>query len=340
MSGEDYLNNFLLNETFEGSSFNGDNNFSGFENFDDSFTVPVTVEFLAIHKIYKIYFEVVIAMQLILKVIGVIGNLLIICYFAIQNKKNLRKMSTYHFLLLLLAVVDFLVCVMELPSILMELMSFSERFFEFVTLPFHELMNLQSMFGLFFVSLFRYQSIVHPFKPKWTKIRYFFTYLISLIISFLFFTPHLLERQKIINLHEHSLLVSNTVISLLFLETLIIMYYKMSKVLEESQESRSKERTKKALKTLRNLVLLYAVSLVFTRIILVCIQILIPADFYMQISESGFFAITLIENIAFEMTILNNVGNFFIYLKMMPEFRHFMRNLLCCGCNCNTTKQN
>ena len=43
-------------------------------------------------------------------VIGVLGNLLVVVYFVKMHKKSLKKMSSYHFLLVILAVVDGVYC--------------------------------------------------------------------------------------------------------------------------------------------------------------------------------------------------------------------------------------
>ena len=64
-------------------------------------------------------FDVVLAkMQFILTVLedvvsllGLLGNLLIILFFIKSNRKNLKKMTPYLFLLIQLAIVDSLICI-------------------------------------------------------------------------------------------------------------------------------------------------------------------------------------------------------------------------------------
>ena len=242
-------------------------------------------------------------------------------------------MSTYHFLLLMLAIIDWLICVAETPEYLkgLEIISSTEVLY-FLTTPLH----LQSMFGLFFVSLLRYQSIVHPFQKKWTKKRYFILFLATLIVSYLTYLPNFLSSVKkfhiILSFFGKNVLYVDISISFVFMVILIVLYFKMSKVLKESQESRSKERNKKVLKTLRFLLCLFAVTLVFAKITILSLQESITKSHVLEMSRAKFTALQFAESLLIEAIYLNNVGNFFIYLKMMPEFQRFIRNLLCCRC--------
>lgn len=65
--------------------------------------ISTNIETLILQKIHP----------LIIGTFGTIGNLLIITYFIKINLKKLKKMSAYHFIIIQLAVTDFLTCFWE-----------------------------------------------------------------------------------------------------------------------------------------------------------------------------------------------------------------------------------
>ena len=314
MSGDDFFKADHLNGTYQESFSNGSGSGSGSGSgfLDDE---------------HEDYF-IATCISFSMKVIGIIVNLLTICYFIASNKKNLRKMSTYHFLLLHLALIDLLVCVCKTPSYLedgLKLIPISDFgiYITHISGSFH----LQSMFGLFYVSFLRYQSIVHPFQVKWSKRRYFFIILATLILSLAGTIPDVLSYALDFSFGYYFILADAT-ISFVFLVILISLYFKMSKALRESQESRSKERNKNALKTLRILLILFAVTMVFSKIIFLCLRFLIPDD--VEMTDEGITILYILEVLMVRIVYVNNIANFFVYLRMMPEFRRFMRNIMCC----------
>ena len=310
MSGDDFFKADHLNGTYRESFSNGSGSGSGF--LDDE---------------HEDYF-IATCISFSMKVIGIIVNLLTIYYFIASNKKNLRKMSTYHFLLLHLALIDLLVCVCKTPPYLedgLKLIPTTDfaLYINHLSGAFH----LQSMFGLFFVSFLRYQSIVHPFQVKWSKRRYFLIILATLILSLAGTIPDLLFALDFS--FGHYFILADAIISFVFLVILIILNFKMSKSLKESQESQSKERNKNALKTLRILLIFFAVTMVFSKIIFfLCLRFLIPDD--VEITDEGITILYILEVLMVRIVYVNNIANFFVYLRMMPEFRRFMRNIMCC----------
>ena len=324
MSGEDHFSSgsgeVWWNKTFveyDNESFSGSG--SGFID-----------EYLGIYNSINTY------IGLTLKLIGVLCNPFIISYIITSSRKNVKKMSTYHFLLLLLAIIDWLICLTEIPDHLdyLEIIPYNQVLTntDVLTTP----LQLQSMFGLFFVSLLRYQSIVHPFKTKWTKRRYFFFFLATLIGSFLIYLPNFFPQQDMdaaMYFLAENVLNIDIGISFVFLVILIVLYFKMRKVLKEGQESRSKERNKKALKTLRFLLVLFAFTMVLSKIIFIFLHELIyKTSNFKEMNGAEKTTVHLVEILLLHVIFLNNVGNFFIYLKMMPDFRRFMLNLFCCRC--------
>ena len=70
--------------------------------------LPREIEVNLIYPIIReVYYRKIIP---IFNGIGAIGNLLIIVYFMKINWNKLKKMSSYHYLLINLAVADFIVC--------------------------------------------------------------------------------------------------------------------------------------------------------------------------------------------------------------------------------------
>ena len=314
--GGDRLNKTLQRNESSGDGFNG----SGF--FDDD---EESNQFDFVVKILD-------HVSIILKLIGIVGNLFIICYFFVKNKQNLRKMSPYHFLLLMLAIFDCLVCAI-LVIIYMEILHYFRfnRFFMVNTLPFIKGTLLrQCMFIIFLVSQLRYQSIIHPFKPRWTKFRYFCISMATFLTCMATSIPELLHNLEIA--FDVMIEALDLGVTFLFLVIFIVLYYKMSKALKESQESRSKERNQKALNTLRNLLWLFAMTLVLSKIIITSLLSIFQDIDEAGLSDTEIDTVSYVEVFFTDLIYWNNIGNFFIYLKMMPEFRSFMRNLLCCRC--------
>ena len=321
MSGEeDLFETGDQTSILDDSSNNGSSGSGGSEYYDEPSTFFISMD----------------SVKLTIRIIGIILNSFIISYIITTSRKNLKKMSTYHFLLLLLAIIDWSICMTDIFNILLELevIPYIEvlDFLNVLTTP----LQLQSMFGLFFVSLLRYQSIVHPFRTKWTKRRYFIFSLATLIISLLIYLPntmsYAMDLGVVMSFFDKYTNHIDTSISFLFLVILIVLYFKMRKVMKESQESRSKERNEKALKTLRILLTMFAVTMVLVKIIILSIDESIPQSYVQEMSDVEIAILNIVSLLLTEIIFLNNVGNFFIYLKMMPEFRCYMRNLLCCSC--------
>ena len=71
-------------------------------------------------------------------------------------------------------------------------------------------------------------------------------------------------------------------------------------------------------------------SVVLSKAAMATLVIVFPDIDEAGLSDTEIDLISYVEIFLVDLIFWNNIGNFFIYLKMMSEFRRFMRNLLCC----------
>ena len=104
-----------------------------------------------------------------LYIIGVLANALVIIYFLIVKNygKPLKNLSSYHLLIVLLALVDFLICLM------LSINSFHWDIFQpiprFVVVAIYDTLSLLSCCFLVLISYQRYRKIIHPLKRQLQK---------------------------------------------------------------------------------------------------------------------------------------------------------------------------
>ena len=117
--------------------------------------------------------------------LGFFGNIVIIV-----NKIRIERMSTYHFLIILLAIIDF--CAITVGSI--GSIAFKEntlihgKWFPL----FKRGSTTTSYWMLVMLSYERYRSIVHPFKERFKKMPVFCFGICMLVISHLVHVPSLI----------------------------------------------------------------------------------------------------------------------------------------------------
>ena len=257
-----------------------------------------------------------------LKSIGVIGNLLICFFFIKINWGKLKTMSCYHFLLILLAIVDLENCVLVL------LLDFSftsmERYVFIIIENVNFVFQCHSIYVLLLVSVSRYRTICYPFKTRWNKRKYFSMFLLTLLVSFL----HALDFLYYgIHTVDQLVLILTPCVKIFPCSMLCFHYYKISKTLKESEESQAKKRNEKAKKTLKYLVIIYVVSTIPVEIFLICQVLLKTYEVVYDQSTLDHVALATLN-----ITYFNNICNVFIYMYMMPEFRRFIFNLICFRC--------
>ena len=127
---------------------------------------------------------------------GVLGNLLIIVYFLNLNWNKLRRMSSYHFLLINLAICDALACggTAFLFHFLWELDKFG---CEYVMNVFVNICPMASCLLLIIMSYARYRRIVTPFKKRLNKKQYSIVCVVIWILSSLTYLHYFINRKVV-----------------------------------------------------------------------------------------------------------------------------------------------
>ena len=273
-------------------------------------------------------FKAINYISLLIFIIGCIGNTLIIVYFVKVNWQKLRKMCAYHFLLVLLAIVDWNVCAMNSFKKITEIeedieefkwYSFFEDIFDFYerTLP------AISVYMLVVISFLRYQGITNPLKPSWRKRTYFllcvlcFCFSIGLWLLNIFFDLPMY-------------IIDPLLIGVVPLFMLCFFFYKMSRSLNNNNKSttgsvatiandQTRERNMIALRTVKYLIVIYFVTVVLVKIA-VSIKI-----------ESNNRNIDQVRKTFQTLYLINNVANVFVYAKLIKDFRKFLLNVFTCG---------
>ena len=117
--------------------------------------------------------------------IGIIGNIFIIAYYISKNRKNLKQMTLYSFLLTLLAFFDSYICIgwfimACIPTNEIQLSETSARNMDAV-LYFLSASSVTTVWLLVAVFFSRYYSIAYPFHQNFRKRIYFlFCFLVLL----------------------------------------------------------------------------------------------------------------------------------------------------------------
>ena len=274
-------------------------------------------------------FKAINYISLFIFAIGCIGNTLIIVYFVKVNWQKLRNMCAYHFLLILLAIVDWNVCAMEsfnkireIRNIEISWCSFFEGIFYFYT----KTLPAISVYILVVISFLRYQGITNPLKPSWRKRTYFLLcvlcggFPIGLWLLDIFFDPPI-----------H--IIDPLLIGVVPLFMLCFFFFEMSKSLNNNNKSttcpaatiandQTRERNMIALRTVKYLIVIYFVTVVLVKIVISIIG---------KIESNNINVINSVRKTFQTFYLTNNVANVFVYSKFIKGFRKFLLNVFTCG---------
>ena len=284
--------------------------------------------------------------------LGASGNLLIISYFLKINFGNkLTKMSLYHFLIIQLAIVDLMTSVITSITI--------SKFYE----PAWRLGSFMCTFGypflisilpyvsywiLVLISYERYRSITQPFAIRGTKCKYSIIIFLIIVICCLAFIPFMSKTRVKIDAHENrkcedgmrNFSATNYVFYALFLRTLdcflpaSLMYFFLRRIQNWMNKDvnqlplteESKKRNSLALKTLRNLIIVYITCVFPGRLVVTGLHV-----------EDNFrtdgirFSFKFVHELFSLVSLLNNVVNVFVYAVMIMDFRRFILTLITFG---------
>ena len=284
--------------------------------------------------------------------IGAFGNLLIIAYFLKINFANkLSKMSLYHFLIIQLAIVDLItsvatsVAIWGFYDITWRMGSFACT----IGIPFMMgVLPYVSCWILVLISYERCRSITQPFAIKGTKCKYSIAILLFVVFCSLSFVPFIKKTKVIVNANNHlrcedgmrNFEARDYILYAFFLRTLdcflpaSLMYclYHRIRVWMNNDVNHlplteeSKKRNSLALKTLRNLIIVYIAFVFPGRLVVTALHI---EDNFRANERSHYFS--LIHELSSLVSLLNNVVNVFVYAVMIKDFRKFILNLVTFG---------
>ena len=287
---------------------------------------------------------------------GLLGNMVITIYFLKISMNRVGRMSTYHFLIVLLAIIDLVVIILgTVSSILYNSIQY-QKLDAIVLIIFKEGSTTASYWVLLMLSYERYRRIVHHFKRK-SKKRYVFLVwiclwiaciLVHLPISIAFFkdpNSETLEHLLPMHLMLDCILPS---VFLAFFSCRISRFLKTAnksiRVTNEGTSSsavvasstnpsinRRSQQNAYANKTLRNLIIVYICLVWPGQILYVVLHLLVKYKTHLYIENYMLFCV--LEETVEILVVLNNAVNVFVYAIMITKFRSFLWRLVFCGRN-------
>ena len=330
---------------------------------------------------------------------GAIGNLLIILYFSFVNTnksnrrhrnynnkhnitRNLRTLSSYHYLVIQLAWIDFLACVGS-SIIVYHYHSYDHpwRLGGFgckIAFPFLlHVCPLVSCWTLVLLSYERYRRITLPFRLKRVgKKEYAIASLVITVVAVLFHLPTIVQTRVVVSssgasrnntsgvestLCYNGIQTFGTVNSVLYrvanrlldcaipAALMCYFYRRMSACMKTdgalllaNNSLNSQQRNRVALRTLKNLILVY-VMCVFPGRLLVLTQLAIT-QFVLgaEASRQNTSLFSFVHLLLGLLYTSNNAVNVLVYARLIEGFRRFLKRLFTCGylscCFCDAGK--
>ena len=284
--------------------------------------------------------------------LGAAGNLLIIVYFLKINFANkLTKMSLYHFLIIQLAIVDLMTSVTTSVTI-GEFYKPAWRMGSFmckIGYPFLiSILPYVSYWILVLISYERYRSITQPFAIRGTKCKYSIIIFLIIVICCLAFIPFMLNTKIEVDAHKNRKCVdgmrnfspTDYVFYALFLRTLdcflpaFLMYFFLRRIQNWMNKDtnqlplteESKKRNSLALKTLRNLIIVYICCVFPGKLVVTGLHV---EDNFRTDGRRFYF--NFVHELFSLVSLLNNVVNVFVYAVMIKDFRRFLLTLITFG---------
>ena len=281
----------------------------------------------------------------VFSMMGAIGNCLIMTYFLRVNRGKLRKMSSYHFLIVELASVDFVVSI-GTPFYIYIFYDKEWVLGEFacsVGYPFMmSICPLVSCWLLVCLSYDRFRSISQPFKTRIKKQQYAIASVVLFVVAFMPFIPFM--QKTIVYKDEQGLLqcldgmhafvgIYYVFYSALFLSTdcflpASLLYYfyrkiwrKMERESPTLDNAEVNERNRIALLTLRNLIFVYVLTVFPGRLVVTSFHI------YENFSSVDVSATHVFHELFSLLSLANNVVNVFVYMVIIKDFRRFVWNV-------------
>ena len=268
----------------------------------------------------KLAFQILNYIYIFILTIGCIGNILIIVYFINVNRRKLKKMSAYHFLLILLAIVDLIVVT---TAISLKYQIHSIKLLQMFIYHCHNTFIWTSICILVIISFLRYKAIASPMKRRWSKKYYFSLCLICFCCCTCVWLIY--SRYEANEKTNYITLIASRIVPLSMLCFFLI---KMTNDLKKQTtiiNDRTRNRNKIALNTVKYLIIIY-----FLTVVLVEFAEAITSIYYETFIKNDILSILM--KIVFELYLINNVANVFVYAKFIKSFRRFLWNIITCRC--------
>eukprot|EP00111_Clytia_hemisphaerica_P004847 TCONS_00013932-protein len=290
--------------------------------------------------------------QLTIYYIGIIGNIVIMIYFVCVSRKNIFKMSAYHFLLVLLAFEDFNMCLWLLLSKYQYNWSMTVLYCRFGS-AILEVSSLAAIWALVLLFYERYKGIVYPFKRKLNKKKYFGLTLLYTILSWMLYIPEYFEvkvdkfercvlKKSYTKIEFHCLLIYYRLFDTI-LPTALMFYFqrkisnyvkRISMTIRTTDNSRNHQNSRQnrnniALKTLTHLLGFYTFLIVPWKILYNVALYLIYFEEELVIKHN----LQILQS-ATCVFALNNIINVFVYLYLIKDFRKFLVSIVNCNLFC------
>ena len=291
-----------------------------------------------------------------LAAIGGFWNLLIIVYFVkINLKKGLKRMSSYHFLIINLALIDLSICSgIAIFSHFLVKESWELPAFACPVLDvyFTDTASVTSCWVLTLISFARYRSIVHPMSVKINKKKYGLAGFLIWVIPAVINIYDLIKVKKVydsedgtysceyVTQEDDQIIDTQTVVnsvldSFIPLALMVYFYRKMSKAMHRDEHAntfslsnQSRLRNRTALQTIKGLTLLFIYTVLTTRVLHFIKNVM--RYYYKQNSPKSKFYIVFgiyihaTKPLNIPLFFSNNMLNVFIYARMIPGFRRFL----------------
>ena len=265
-------------------------------------------------------------------------------------------MSGYHFLIIQLAIADLVISFFAPISIFTE----ENKIFgdsgvrDFIckaSLFFAMGFPTVSCWLLVLLSYERFRSILHPFKPKPTKMK------LQIICTLIWISFTLTSIKRSLKNEIRSgicfaipdieyliyLAFTVTMDSFIPVALMTVFYRRMSKKLKSeenltAQNNRNQRCKKQALKTILFLTIIYVIFVVPGRLAAFVLNFMVAFDPKLIVGSSGQKIILDIWRTFLVFWVyMNNFTNIFIYVALIKGFRRFLISL-CCPCRTNQIK--
>ena len=298
--------------------------------------------------------SLVLCLELILRtsffLVGIPGNILILLFFMFGRPRcsGGTRRTSYQVFISLIAIVDLVTCLFHEVMILLLALNekdrsalgmFACRYVYFIPLISSDV----SLWMLFWLSYDRFRRIARPLRKQITVFQAIIAFMLTVILILVNYVPYFgihefnTETRNCRNYREPKpiyKLITNcsyTFIIILPIIVIVVLYYKARNILHRQdafvrsnsvtqQRNATRCRHYTAIKTLKTLTILMIFTGAFPRVSLLTQY---AVTLYMtHLRETLLFYV--LRCVVYNVLIINNVINVFVYFHRIREFRMFI----------------